>query len=155
MAWTFNQLKAAIAALSPVPDGVSAIAAAINAQTVTATGAPFQWLAAKVLARTAPTGDWARIVARSRQTPTLPPVTPTDAAILAAINATESGDTDLIDPGSTATWAAFQGGISALEASGDLASATASAILALADPTLPAWQPPVTEGDIQTAMAQP
>jgi len=151
MAWTYAQLAAAYNALSPVPASLSDACAALNAQTTTLTNQPITWLATKKIARIASTGDWSRIVARSRQVPALPPVTATDVAILAAINAEQSEDADILDPTNTAQWDAFQAGISALEASGDLTSATAAAIVALATVVMPTWQPAVTPGDLQTA----
>lgn len=154
MAWTYTQLKAAIATLSPTPVGPAAIAAVLNAQTVTLAAQPITWGPVKLLARTSATGDWSRIVARSRMTPALPPASTLDAAILAAINATEGMDNDVIDPGNAAAWATFQGGMAALEATGDIAAATVAAILALTGPTVPMWQPLICSGDVQTAEAQ-
>lgn len=155
MTWTYADLKTAITALSPMPSGFQAIANAINGQTTTLTNQPVKWADAKRLARTASTGDWSRIVARSRQVPAVPPATATDSAILAAINAVESADADVIDPTNSAEWTAFQNGLSALQAAGDLASATVSAIQALTSVTGPKWVPAVTPGDVQTAEAQP
>ena len=86
--------------------------------------------------------------------PILPPVTANDAAIIAAINAVESSDSDIVDPAIAATWAAFQSGITSLCNIGDLSAATVSTISALTTKTVPMWDPPVTAGDIQTAMAQ-
>jgi hypothetical protein len=151
MAWTTAQLQAAIAALDVPDDSDAQIAGLLNAQTVVLSEQPFPWGQALLLARTAATGDWARIVARSRQTPALPPATPTDAAILAAINATESQPGDVIDPTDAATWAAFQAGLAALEASGDLSSATIAAIGALTTVTAAAWTPPIQPNDVFNA----
>lgn len=153
--WTLAQIKAADAALSPAQPDPAAAAAALNAQTVSQTNRPILWADAKKVARTSSTGDWSRIVARSKQTPTLPPATANDAAILAAINAVESEDGDLIDPANSAQWTTFINGISSLEAAGDLSSATAAAIQGLTSVTTPTWQPPLTAGDVQTARVQP
>jgi hypothetical protein len=155
MAWTYAALKAALAALSPVPPDIPSQVAAINAQTITLTNQPFAWSVAKALARTATTGDWSRIVARARQTPTLPPATATDAAILMAINAVEAEDADVMDPTNAERWATLQAGLAALQAIGDISAATVAAINALTTVTQPAWVPAVTAGDVQTAEAQP
>ena len=98
---------------------------------LTLTNQPVSWSSIKRVARTASTGDWARVLARSEQTPNLPPATSTDAAILAAKNAVSSLDTDLIDPTNTAEWSALQNGLSALQAEGDMAASTVAAINAL------------------------
>lgn len=151
-AWTHAQLKAAYIALGS-PADLGAAATTLNAQTVTLSNQPFAWSSGKAIARRAATGDWSRIVARSRQVPALPPATALDAAILAAINAVEAEDGDVIDPTNAAEWGAFQGGISALATEGDISSATIAAITALTSPTVPVWEPPVTGADIQNAKA--
>lgn len=151
MTWTNDELKVAIGGLSPMPPDDNAIANVLNVQTVARTGQPFPWGKVKGVARRSATGDWARIVARARQMPVLPPATALDVAILAAINATEGVDSDIIDPAHAEAWGAFQGGVAALRASGDLSVATASAIAALASQTGLLWEPPVTAADVQTA----
>ena len=152
MPWTMSQLKAAMAAYpAPQPTTPDAWAAALNTQTTTLTNQPFTLGQARVIARQSLAGDWARIVMRSRQTATLPPATATDAAVLAAINVCAGSDGDVIDPNSSATWAAWQAGMAALEASGDLSSASAAAIAALTTKTVEVWQPALTAGDIQNA----
>lgn len=153
MMWTYAQVKAADVKLA-ISD-LTAATAALNAQIMTATNQTFTWLQAKTVAQTSITGDWSRIVARSRQTPTIPPVTGTDVAILAAINATEMSDTQVIDPTIAAGWSAVQSGLSALQTIGDLSSASVSAINALTTVTSPVWSPALTAGDVQTARAQP
>jgi hypothetical protein len=154
MSWTYAQLQAADAALVPTQSDPAQAAIVLNAQTIILNNQPVAWPAAKRIARTSSTGDWARIVARARQIPTLPPMTATDAAILAAINAIESEDTDIIDPANTAEWTAFQTGLNALQATGDISVATISAISALTTSIVPAWIPAVTAGDVQTARGQ-
>ncbi|WP_428485934.1 hypothetical protein [Rhodopila sp.] len=160
--WTYAALKTAVAALSPVPATLDLVVAAINAQSTTLTSQTFPWSAAKLIARQASTGDWSRIVARARGTPALPPASTADQAILAAINAVESLDSDIIDPTNAPTWAAFQAGLAALGpsgpggiGSGDISAATIAAITALTTVTGPAWVPAVTAGQVQTAEAQP
>ena len=152
MAWTYQALAAAYNAITPAPADHAAAAVAINAPTVTTTGQPFLWSQATFIARTSVTGDWGRIVARSRQTPALPPVTAIDFAILAAINAVEGVGTDVIHPVDPA-WAAMQAGFAALLATGDISAATVAAIEALTISVSPAWEPPVTADDIASALA--
>lgn len=149
MPWTYAELKVADAALG-VADAAAA-AAALNAQTDTLTNQVVRWVDAKRVARLAATGDWSRIVARARQTPALPPTTAIDAAILAAINAVESMEADLIDPSDTAGWSAWVGGISTLKAAGDLSQASVDAIMALTTHARPVWDPPVSDQDVLAA----
>ena len=149
---TYAQIKQAIAALpAPVPTDPSAVAAALNAQTVAMQNQPFPLSAARLIARQSASGDWARIVTRARMTANLPPTTAADMAILAAINVCAGGDSDVIDPANTATWTAWQEGVGALEASGDLSAATVAAIAALTTMTVPAWVPAIQAIDVATA----
>lgn len=76
-------------------------------------------------------GRWARLVVRARQTPAIPPATEADAAILAAINATSMADDQELDPGPSAEASAFQAGLAALVAVGDVTPDLAAAIGAL------------------------
>lgn len=137
----YTALKAKYATISPAPsNGPSALAAinTINTVTVQIAAAPYEFQS--VLSILQKSGSWARIVARSRQTPALPPATPTDAAILAAINATEMQPTETIDPADTVTMSALNAGISALEAIGDVTAADVTAVQALASVATPWWQ---------------
>lgn len=146
--WTYAELKAADAALSPAVADLSDAAAALNAQAATVSVSLIPWTAIRKIARESATGDWPRIVKRAA----LPLAgTAGDAAILVATNAVESRDTDLIDPASPV----WQGGLAVLQAAGDLSHATIDAIAALSTATTPKWDPPVTPGDIQTAREQP
>ena len=125
------------------------IAALLNAEYnivtpgTTLTGQPFPWAAAKGIARGAPTMDWSRIVVRSAQRANvvLPPagqaLDPASAAILVAVNATESQDSDMIDPAHKEGWAAFEQGLGLLQMVGDLSSATVAAIVALGEVVVP------------------
>jgi len=129
---------------------LAAYIAPINVARVFITGE------AKTIARQSATGDWSRIVLRSRQVATIPPATANDVAVLAAINVTESLDTDPIDQSNTATWPAWQAGIAALEASGDLSSASAALIAALSTQTttqaaIDGWVNPPNEDDLAAA----
>lgn len=155
MTWSYSEVKAADAAQQPPIADLTQAAETLNAQTITVSNRPFKWRDAKRIARAAPTGDWSRIVARARMTPALPPATPGDAAILAAINAVESNDEDIIDPTDSAAWQALQAGIAALHGIGDLSTATIAALGELTTVIVPKWDPRLDAGHIQTARAQP
>lgn len=128
--------------------------AAINLLTITSTNQPFTLGQAKAIARTSATADWSLIVGLSRGTPRVPPTTPQDYAILAAINVTEGLDSDVIDPNNTAVWLAFTNGLAALGAVGALSTASSTAILGLATQTVPKYIPALTTGIAQTAEVQ-
>lgn len=140
-------LKLADAALGIADPSAAAEALRLQPGTVLI-NQPFSWREAKRIARESPTGDWSRIVARSRLQPGLPPTTTDDLAILAAINAVQSADTDIIDPASPA----WQGGLAALQGVGDLSTATALALHAIGTVTPLPWKD-VDAGDVQTARA--
>ena len=155
--WTYAALKAAIAALSPAPAAgdYAGAAAALNAQTVTLTGQAFTVGAAKLVAQTSGNMSWARVLQRAQGTATVPPATTMDMAILAARTIVSMPDAQLVNPAAGSGWAAWLAGLTALQAVGDLTAADVAAIDALASVTAPAWSPPVTAGDVQTAEAQP
>lgn len=155
MAWTYASLKLAINALNPVPPDLASIAAAINAQTTTTTGVSFTWQSARTIAQTSVNASWSRIIVRARETPARPPVTLQDMAILTAINAVSMDGSLLVEPSNAAAWAAFQSGLGALQAVGDLIASDVAAISLLTQATIPKWQPAVNTGDIQTAQVQP
>lgn len=146
MTWSYADLKVADSALG-IDDPAQA-AAALNARTVTKTGQKFFWKDAKRLARESATGDWGRIVARSRLQPNLPPASLADAAILAAINAVESADDDVIDPSDPGSWQAWQSGLAALSAIGDLSANTITALNGLPTVVQLEWDPPPSDQDI-------
>lgn len=129
------------AALPPAKTGADVLAnlAALNAEVVTMDNQPVRWGDAKGIARGAPTLDWSRIIARSRHSATLPPATAEDMAVLVAINATESGDGDELNPANERGWAAFLAGLGALQAVGDLSQDTVDRIKALARRETPWW----------------
>ena len=154
MPWTYAALRGALAALGTLPD-VAATVAALNAQTVTVDGQAFTLHPAKIVALTSANFSWAKIAQRAQQTAAIPPVTATDGAILAARTITSMSDTQTIDPSVPGSWAAWLGGLAALQAVGDLSAADVAAINALPTVTGPAWVPAVTAGDVQTAEAQP
>lgn len=155
MAWTYPELAAADAALSPqIADPVAA-AAALNAQTVPAPVMAVSVAAVHGALMLSITGDWLRIEARA-----LAPyssgypgsMTPGDQVINAAKLALElaASKVEMIDP---AHWAAFLAFLGALHADGEVSDASLAAITALAQPspTLPKWTPPPTGDDITHA----
>lgn len=153
MAWTYPQLKAAIAALSPTPSSLSATAAAINAQTVAAgyQDVPLGSIQGILLL----SGDWLKIEARAASAASgATPPTAADNAIPVAMSAVALvvGKADVVH---AADFPAFATLMAVLVASGDVSTGSQAAIAALAQPsfTLPKWQPPVNAGDIQTAEA--
>lgn len=150
----YQQIGAAWSALSPAPASLSAGLPQVQAYKVTLTNQPISWQAVKLVARRSSTGDWGRVEARSEQTPNLPPSTATDAAILAAKNAVSMADTDMVDPTNATDWTAFQNGLTTLQTSGDISSATVTAINALTSvDTYPLAG--VTVRDIWLALGQP
>lgn len=118
--------------------------AAINAATVTTAtpNQPFPLSAAANVAKTSPNFSWARITQRAQAVAALPPATATDGAILAARTVVATDPGQMIDPGLPAAWGAWQAGIGALEAVGDLSAADVAAITALTTVTTsqPWWQ---------------
>lgn len=104
MASAFHQLiGTAWGKISPAPASLSAGLAGVQAYVVPLTNQPVSWQAVKRIARTSSTGDWGRVIARSQQTPNLPPSTSTDSAILAAKNAVSMLDSDTVDPTNAAS----------------------------------------------------
>lgn len=101
------------------------------------------------------TGHWAMVAALSRNTPSLPPATPQDMAILAAINAVAMDDSRKIDPDDPGEWQPFVASIGALRTAGCLTQEVADAVLALGTETISegaeiGW-PAVTEFDVEAA----
>ncbi len=150
MTWTLAQVKSAYQALSPTPASITAAAEALNAQTTTATvDVPVQSVAAYL----GVSGKLASLVAWA----SAPPSGASSAAVVAA----QSLVFALMHPQTFPVFAmtvpainsAMQGWLSDLVAAGVLASADQAAILALSTPTGPVWQPAVTAGDVQTALA--
>lgn len=116
--------------------------------------APFTWGAAVVAMQKSANFSWPRIIARSKQSPTLPPASGLDYAILAAINAVSTPMDRIIDSMDTVGWATVQGGMQALQGVGDMTAADVAAIVALVSQTLPAW-PGITIRDVWIALGQP
>ena len=153
--WTPAQLKAAYQALSPAPASYEAAVTTLNAQTTTVTVAvPIAALAAylglngklgalKAFAASPPSGASAESVAAAQglwemiSSPgAFPPFDMADATVASAIQAMLAA---LVSPGTGIT--------------GPITSTDQTAILALATQTVPTWQPAVTAGDVQTALA--
>lgn len=153
--WTPAKLKAAYAALSPTPASLSAAAETLNAQTVPVTvDVPVQSVAGYLAtvgklgalvawASSPPTGASAAAVAAAvelafalQHPQTVPVFMMTDSTVAAGVEAWLAA---LVTPASGMT--------------GPIDSADQTAILALASQTVPAWQPAVTAGDVQTALA--
>jgi hypothetical protein len=123
--------------------GVSANLIALASATVTLANQPIPWPAAKAVARRSATGDWGKIVLRSRMTPT---GGPGDAAILVAINAVESEDSDVLRVSDPDAWAVFVGGLQILENAGDLSAQSVAEITALAKVDIPWWSAKQADG---------
>ncbi len=157
MTWTPAQLKAAYSALSPTPASLEAAATALNAQTTTVTvPVPIASVAAylglvgklgaiEAFAKTPPSGASAQAVAAAQglwemiQSPAaFPPFDMPNPTVAASVEAMLAA---LVSPGT---------GVTAPINSTDQAN-----ILALAQQTVPVWQPALKVGDIQTALAQP
>jgi len=153
--WTPAQLKAAYQALSPAPASYEAAAATLNAQTTTVTvSVPIMDVAAylglvgklgaiEAFAKTPPSGASAQAVAAAQglwemiQSPaSFPPFDMPNPTVAASVEAMLAA---LVSPGTGIT--------------GPIDSTDQATILGLATQTVPAWQPAVTAGDVQTALA--
>lgn len=157
MPWTYAQLKAAYLALSPAPADDTAAAAALNAQTATMATQNVPVSAIHGVLLLSATGDWLRIAARAQQSYSSGyPASPIagDMAINAAKLAIELAGSK-VDAVMAASWPAFSAFLGVLASTGDISAASQASIAALANPTVPAWQPAITPGDLQTARAQP
>lgn len=154
MAWTYPALKTAADALVGVV-GFQAQADALNAQVQALINRATTYGAVRAILKQAPTGDWAKIVARSKTTATLPPVTGADIGVLAAILLVSVEDADVLDPNLTAFWTQFTSWMGNLATLGDLSAASRTAVLALISGTGPVWLPAITPRDIWIAQGQP
>lgn len=149
-----NYLRLRDALAVPAYAGLSnaEAAAMLNAPTVERTRR-FEWREARRKAILA--GRWSMVLVRARQTPSLPPVTGLDRAILAAINATSMEVDQEIDPAIEDEWQVLLDGLDALVASNDLTAEVADAIRALgAEAVSPASEigwPAVSEHDVAHA----
>ena len=155
MTWTPVQLKAAYLVLSPTPASLEAAAATLNAQTTTVTvPVPIASVAAylglvgklgaiEAFATSPPTGASAQSVAAAQglwemiQSPdAFPAFDMPNATVAAEVEAMLAA---LVSPGT---------GVTAPIDSTDQAT-----ILGLASQIVSVWQPAVTAGDVQTALA--
>ena len=124
-----------------------AIAAALNAQTVTGVPVTFTWSAVKTTVMVS--GSWATLVVLSESRPL-------NAAVAFAINAMSIDGTTQFAPGSFGT-KSLLGAVSALVSAGVLTSADQTAITALGvGPTTLWWQSigsqtPLSDSDIARA----
>ena len=123
--------------------------AALQAQTTTLTGQPIAVPSMFAVLEGSTAGDWAKVVLRSRGTPSgVSPPTAADQAISAAIEAVA-----LFQAGGAVTaqeWPLCSSWLNALEAVGDVSSASVTAITALSTVTVPTF-PGLEMGDLQTA----
>ena len=145
MAWTYTQLRAAIAAL---PAGTADIAAAINAQTVASDILP-----GGVFAIITPTGEAFSISQMAKLAPSgAAPPTPKDQAIGVAWSFMDIldrfGSVQVTNP---SIWTSVQNSLAALVAAGLLSPASSLAIQGLR--LQPAWVPAVTASDVNVAQA--
>jgi hypothetical protein len=154
MPWTYASLKAAIAALSPMPASPDQIAAAVNAQTIAATA---DVMCADVEKVVVPTGEFFAIYQTSLKTPSgQTPATQTDQVIAAAWAFYRMlNQWTTIQTSNAAVLAAVRAGLTGLQSAGLLSAASVAAIDALWTANAPVWVPAVTAGDVQTAEAQP
>ena len=145
MAWTYAQLKAAIAAL---PAGTTDIAAAINAQT-----APADIPVGSVFAIITPTGEAFNISQMAKTSPSvLTPPTQKDQVIGVAWSFMDIlGRFDKVQVTNPSIWASVQNSLATLVAAGLLSSASSSAIQGLR--LQPMWSPTVTASDVNVAQA--
>ena len=151
----YAAIKAADAALG-IADLTEA-AAALNAQVTTATVplASIPVAAIHGVLMLASTADWLRVEARAALSfsagfPGSPAASdaPIAAAKLAVLLA--ASQVTEIQP---VKWSGFLAQLAQLVAAGDVSAASQAEIEALAVYAQPAWQPPVTAGDVQTARA--
>lgn len=160
MAWTYNGLtgyaavKAADAALSPAIADPAAAAAALNAQTVSVV---VDMATADARAVLLVSGEWFGIKQLGKQSVsgTSPP-TAMDQAIAAANIAVDTLTlTTVLHVSDAPTWAKVQQLAGGLITAGVLSQASLDTWTAMRTKTQPAWTPPLSAGDLQTARNQP
>ena len=154
MAWTPDQLKAAIAAMSPLPDGMDAIAAALNAETQPMSVDVLTTEVEKIIV---PTGEFFSIYQASIKAPSgNNPPTQADQVIAIAWNFYRMlNQWQTIETSSAPVLAAVEMALSSLEAASLISPASAGAITALITRQAPVWQPPVSLRDVWIAQGQP
>ena len=155
--WTYAQVKAADAALSPPAADPAAAASALNAQTVSlsqpANAIGIRSVVSVLLL--SQTFDWARVQALAAQSLSATwqsaPTAQDEAILIAQAAVHQATDPDAsVDP---AHWSAFAASLGALASAAAVSPASQAAILALARMTAPVFDPPLIPGDIQTARA--
>jgi hypothetical protein len=154
MPWTYAQLKAAYAALSPAPADNAAAATALNTQTTTLP--PQDVMCSDARQVILLTGEWVAIKALASQTvSSFTAPTPSDQAIIAAATCVAaldpSSNIESLAVSDDAVWASVQTMLGGLHASGVLSTLSLNALTALRTPTIPTWDPPVTAEDVATA----
>lgn len=154
MAWTYADVKTAIAALNPMPADNAGIADALNAQTHSINRDISVSAVQKVLV---PTGELFAVnqIAAKPLSGTNPP-TQEDQVTVAAWALSRMLDRwEVIETSQDAVWTDSLRSLNGLMAANVLTSASVNAISALRTVAAPVWDPPLTVGDIQTAKAQP
>ena len=153
MAWTLVQLRAAYAALSPVPAALTEAAASLNAQTQTVTvDVPVQSIAGYL-------GSQNKLVSFLEWA-----AAPPSGASAAAVNAAkaladaiqDSGALPIFQMTNSTIAANMENDLAALVSpgtgvTGPITATDQAAILALASQTVPVWEPPIQPADLQTA----
>ncbi len=154
MAWTYAEIAAAYRALSPVPASLAAAAATLNAQTVPAV---LDVTTAAIDSVIVPTGEAYAITALGAKALSgASPPTSGDQVIIAAWNVNRMlTQLQTIATSNPAVLTPVQNALSGLQSAGVLSSASAAAILALINVTVPKWQPALTTRDIWLAIGQP
>lgn len=148
MAWTYQQLKDADAALG-IDDPAQA-AAALNAQTDTVL---VDVSAADARAVLLITGEWFKVKQLAKQPLTGGPADQVIAAADICIDTLTLAST--LPTGDPAQWEAMQPMIQGLLAAGVVSQSSVDAWVAMRSRTMPKWQPALDAGHIQTARAQP
>ena len=147
--WTYAELKAARAALSPVPLSDDAAAITLNAQTYVS--APQDVPTRSVLAFLLTTGEWGGIEAAAQ-----PGSGVAQVIKIVSINLVRTCTTQVISEFHTSDAGVRNtviGALGALQKASLLSAASNAALAAMITPSLPVWQPPVTAADVTTAKA--
>jgi hypothetical protein len=159
MTWTYQQLKTAYQAISPVPANYTAAAVTLNAQTTTSAPLDLQWAAIRDVLMN--DFDWGGLVqcVQTSVGGVLPGGATQTVAIQAAAIAIREccvwGGT--LNASNTTVWNKLTAAANLLTPGGvgGISAASANAVVAMRTPTVPAWSPAVTAGDVQTAVTQP
>lgn len=155
--WTLAQVKTAYQALSPAPATLSAAATALNAQTTTQTvNVPLSAVAAYLGIG----GTLGPVLAFAASPPSGASVASIQAATGLAFMLQHAASFPAFDTTNPTVLATLTGMLEALVSpgtgiTGPITSTDQANILALAQQTVPAWQPALRVGNIQTALAQP